>query len=95
VRRAQNNSLDLDGLDAYRASRKPALTDKAQEMQELQYEYRLAHADYQHFERVHKMQAGSYQCSVEEYLEKSGMKAAWAEIVERLEQVKRAIEQLE
>jgi hypothetical protein len=32
---------------------------------------------------------------VEEYLEKSGMKAAWAEIVERLEQVKRAIEQLE
>jgi len=93
VRKARENALDLDALNAYRASKKPAPTAKEQQMQALRQEYQEAHAEYQHFERINKMQANSYQCSVEEYLEQSGMKKSWNDIVERLEQVKYNIEQ--
>ena len=93
VRKARNNQLDLDALNAYRASQKPAPSPKEKQIRQLQKEYQSAHADYQHFKRINKLQAKNRQCSVEKYLEESGMQKFWQGLVERLEQVKQQIDQ--
>ena len=95
VRKAQNNTLDLDSLDAYRASQKPAPNAQEQHMQQLQEEYQDAEADYQHFKHINELQAKNYQCSVEKYLKDSGMEKVWEGIVNRLEQVKTEITRLQ
>ena len=94
VRLAHKNALDLDTLHAYRAKQKPALSIQEQQMQKLQQEYQEAYTEYQHFKHINELQAQSRQCSIEKYLDESGMQGFWDGIVTRLEQVKAEIEQL-
>jgi hypothetical protein len=92
VRKAQNDNLDLDGLQAYHAQQKARFNPQEKQRQALQMEYREAYNEYQHFKRINQGQAKNYNCTVEEYLQQSGMIANWEAIVQRLENVKQAIE---